>query len=163
VWKNCLKLRCFIFYPLFIMKKDMCDRPAHALMLMRIGVALLFLIPGIMKLMMPGAFQASMVEGGLGLGGAVAPIVTWLIIIAEVGGGLALLLGSKVPRCLYNLSAWVLLIITLTAMLMIRWQMGAGMDQDWVYLLMHVLTILCLLGLSITNPRCACSITGSDK
>ena len=73
------------------------DAPARLL------IALLFLIPGWMKLTAVGPTQAYMAMHGL------SPLLVWPTIALELGGGLAFLLGLWVRPVALLLAGWCLL------------------------------------------------------
>ena len=107
----------------------------------RIGLGLLFIFPGIMKLMNPG-----MIIGMLGGMGFPLPMVLgWLVIIAEVLGGIALLAGYKV-----NYVVWPLVVILVVATVAVYLP---DLAKNATQVLFHLLGILSLISLYYSGPR----------
>ncbi|MCB9809560.1 DoxX family protein [Candidatus Peribacteria bacterium] len=123
-------------------------------MLCRVGVFVLFFFPGLQKIQDPSSF-IPMIEAGFGLSGTVAVIVAWLVILAEVFGGLAILLGKLVPRSLYKFSVFGLLLVSLGILYLQT--ADPAMMMMWSTTL---LIILVLVGLLFSAPLCSMGITG---
>jgi putative oxidoreductase len=70
--------------------KAMNQDRSVALLVCRIGFAILFIWGGWLKLLNPGGFADQMAHEGMPMSG----IFPWLAIIIEIGGGLALLTGT---------------------------------------------------------------------
>ena len=106
----------------------------------RIGLGLLFIFPGIMKLMNPG-----MIIGMLGGMGFPLPMVLgWLVIIAEVLGGIALLAGYKVKYVVWPLV--VILVVATVAVYL------PDLAKNATQVLFHLLGILSLISLYYSGP-----------
>jgi uncharacterized membrane protein YphA (DoxX/SURF4 family) len=138
------------------MKKSFCccHNPALALGLVRVGVVILFLIPGIMKLMDPTMFQGMLTEL-FGAKGGMILFLYWLVVAFEILGSLFVFLGKLVPLKLYKISLLGLLIISLIALFLVHIP-----TKNIMPILFQVLTTLCLMGLFVTKPLCCCGILG---
>jgi putative oxidoreductase len=89
----------------------MNDYESYAPTVLRALLGLLFLVPGVMKLMNP-----PMIIGMLGsLGFPAAGFFGWLLILVEIAGGVALLAGWKVKY-----AVWPLAVVLLVAMLRVH-------------------------------------------
>jgi len=116
------------------------DLTAHSHWLLRIGFASVFLFHGVGKLVDPAAFAAMM---------GLPYLVAVLVALAEVGGGLAVLVGGLVRRdWLTRLGAGVTIPVLIGAIAMVHWgqwsfvpsethPMG-GMEFQVVLLLMAI-------------------------
>jgi uncharacterized membrane protein YphA (DoxX/SURF4 family) len=151
------------------MKKDTCDTSCCAnnalgLGLVRIGVGLLFLVMGLSKLMMPEMVQG-MLQNLLGVEAQASVIWYWILVIAEVGGGIVILLGKIVPKNLYYAalaaSAVVMIVALITAVI------PAVMDGTYPMakrdLMLHISTLLTIIGLMWMKPMCILGITGDKE
>ncbi|MBT4538902.1 DoxX family protein [Candidatus Woesearchaeota archaeon] len=78
----------------------------YAPTVLRAGLGLLFLLPGIDKLI-------GMLSGGHMLAGMIGSGLTWIVLLAEIIFGVALLVGWKV-----KLTVWPLVIIMAVAIFM---------------------------------------------
>ena len=78
----------------------------YAPTVLRAGLGLLFLLPGIDKLI-------GMLSGGHMLAGMISSGLTWIVLLAEIIFGVALLVGWKV-----KLTVWPLVIIMAVAIFM---------------------------------------------
>ncbi|MCF7812565.1 DoxX family protein [Candidatus Gracilibacteria bacterium] len=139
-----------------------CHNPALALFLVRIGVGLLFLLPGIDKWLGGVENFAGMLEGMVGLTGTAGLVAAWLVVLFEVLGGLFILLGKIVPKPLYKISVLGLFVISVVALLGVH--LPAATDQwagtNIVQLFFQVLATLGLVALWVTYPLCPLGITG---
>ena len=79
-------------------------------LVLRIALGLLFLVPGISKLMNPGGITGML--GGLGF--PIAPVFAWIVILSEIIFGITLLIGYKTKY-----TSWPLLIILVVATLLV--------------------------------------------
>lgn len=132
-----------------------------ALTLVRIGVAVFFIFFGALKLfgMGPDA-TAAMMESTLGLSGAIGAVAAWLVIIAELFGGIVILLGAMMPKQFYQFSLGVLVLITVVGFF------GAHAPKEMSEMLKelfwHLQIALAMLGLMMSEPKCAFGITGGQ-
>ncbi len=129
------------------------------LALTRIGVGLFFALFGLMKFM--GALKSDpqlfgMVEGIFGTGGMMLTVLVWGLVAAELGGGIMVILGKLVPKIMYQLSLVSFIIITVIGTVFMH--MGNVPQMLW-----HGMLMLILVGLIMSEPKCACGITGSKK
>ena len=109
----------------------------------RLGLGVMFLAAGIMKLMNPSGF-IGMVSG---MGLPMATLMGWLAIIAEVAGGAALVLGWKV-----RYAVWPLVIVLLVAIVAV-WlpQLSTNMMAP-VTILLQISAIASLVSLFLSGP-----------
>ena len=121
------------------------DGPIVAFWLIRMGVVLLFLIPGVMKFMNPDMFLG-MLEAKLGLFGVAKVIAYWAVVIVEIFGAILVAFGKFVPLVLYRLALLGFLVILLVATASVHWGNNMAM-------LSHFLMILNVLALLVTRPR----------
>lgn len=138
--------------------KSHCNNPVLGLMLPRIGVGLFFLVFGLMKIMDPSSVEG-MIGNLFGFSGILQTLTAWVLILAELVGGLFIILGSKVPLKLYKLSIMALIIVTIVGFITAH----AGADDMIKQLLWHVMLLLVMLGLLHSRPMCPMGITGSCK
>lgn len=111
--------------------------------LLRIALGLLFLIPGLSKLMNP-----SMVSGMLsGLGFPIAVVFTWILILIEIIFGVMLLIGIKT-----EIAVWPLFIVLLIALLLVGIPSFNMTDvQSIMNILWHLVGLAGLLTISSTG------------
>lgn len=101
---------------------------AQGIALLRVTLGLLFLVPGLSKLMDPAGITG-MLDG---LGFPAAALFAWIVIIIEVLGGAALILGKKMKH-----AVWALFIVLLVATLLVHLpafdmaNQGTVMDILW--------------------------------
>ena len=131
-----------------------CDNPALALGLIRVGIVLLFLIPGVMKFMNPDMFLG-MLEAKVGLTGLAKTAGYWAVVIVEVLGAIAVALGNLVPRMLYKVALLGFLVILIVAIATVHWGNSMGV-------LSHFLMMLNVVALIVTRPMCPIGVCG-DK
>jgi len=132
-----------------------CHKPALALLLVRIGVALLFIIPGIMKLLDPDMFMG-MLNLIFGWTGTMLVLMAWVVVLFEVVGGFFILLGKLVPHVVYKVSVLGIFIISLIALLSVHIPSG-----DIMGVVFQLFATLAVAGLWFTYPLCPLGITGS--
>ncbi len=132
-------------------KKEMCSMKCaqYAPTVLRVGLGVLFLVPGIMKLMNP-----AMVSGMLGqIGFPMATLFAWILILVEVVGGLMLITGFKTKFAVPPLVIVMLVAIFAVVVPTISGNLAAGA----VGLLFHVLALLGLVSVGMSGSG-ACSI-----
>lgn len=101
---------------------------AQGIAVLRVTLGLLFLVPGISKLMSPEGITGML----SGLGFPAAALFAWILIIVEVLGGAALILGKKMKH-----AVWALFIVLLVATLLVHLpaldfaNQGTVMDMLW--------------------------------
>jgi len=102
----------------------------------------LFILPGIMKLMNP-----AMISGMLGSMGFPAPtLFAWILIISEIGFGLAVLAGFKIKY-----TVWPLVVILLVATALVFAPMIGTDPSAPGQVLFHLLGIAALVSLFFTG------------
>lgn len=107
---------------------------------LRLLLGLLFVIPGLMKLMNPG-----MIIGMLGELGFPAPaFFGWLLLLSEIVFGVAVLVGWKV-----RYTVWPLVFIMLVAIFTVT---IPTMQGNPVTLLFHLAAVAGLVSLYLTGP-----------
>lgn len=125
-------------------------RRDYAPTLLRLGIAALFLSAGIPKLINP----AGPIGLLTGLGFPVPVLFAWLLIAAEVLGGLAMLVGWKVRYAAIPLA--IVLFVALVTVTLPLYVDGKGGLTNVMF---HVLGILGLISLMLTGAGAA----GLDK
>jgi len=129
-------------------------KPALALWLIRMGVGILFIVPGIMKLLNPEMFMG-MLNVLYGWTGSILVIMAWVVVLFEVVGGLCILLGKLVPRAIYKLSLLGIFVISLVALLSVHVPSG-----DITGMLFQVFATLAIIALWVTYPMCPLGFSG---
>lgn len=140
-------------------KKCCGDNPVMALGLARIGVGLFFTLFGAMKLFMMGPDAiVTMMSNLFGVTGAIALVMAWVVIITELAGGIAVLLGKLVPKSIYRLSLLGFAVITVVGFIAAH----TGQADTPKQLLWHGMLLFVILGLMAAAPRCPMGITGKS-
>ena len=109
----------------------------YGLAIIRMALGLLFIIPGIMKLLDPSGIIGLL--GGLGF--PAAGFFGWILILSEIFFGAALLVGWKV-----KMTVWPLILILLVALLTVTIP-GIGQPMGVIKVLFHILGIAGLVGI----------------
>ena len=133
-----------------------CDKPNLLPMLVRLGVALLFITTGVMKVVDPEMCRGMLAQS-IGLSGVMIGISYWLVVVFEALGGLFVLLGKLIPRVLYKLSLLGQFVIIAVAIVTVVLPGG-----NTIMLLFNLLLVLNIVGLYFSFPNCCCGITGSN-
>ncbi|MEK6914558.1 MAG: DoxX family protein [Nanoarchaeota archaeon] len=112
--------------------------------LLRIALGILFLVPGLAKLMDPG-----MITGMLsGLGFPVAPLFAWILILVEIICGALLIIGFKT-----EIAIWPLFVVLLVALLLVAIPSFDASKVDTIMaLLWHLVGLAGLLSINSTGP-----------
>ena len=131
-----------------------CNNPGLGLALVRIGVAVLFLIPGIMKFQDPNMFR-QMLFDAFGFQNTMNDVAVWVVIIFEALGGLMILLGKLIPKMIYKIAVLGIVIISLVALFGVHVPMGNTMG-----ILNQIMATMAALALLVTKPMCPCGMTG---
>lgn len=140
------------------MLKKICKKKKDiALMLPRLAMGVLFLVAGCSKLFMIGApaFALGVITPGFGINGIFALILAWFVILVEIIGGVALLIGKFIPSLLYKLLIALLMVILLVATIFVHIKMGDMMGS-----LSNLVLMTLLIQLSFVGPVCPFGITG---
>jgi len=121
-----------------------------------IVVGILFTVSGLMKLFMmtPEGFAQNMLVPVLGVSAGLALILSWLIIIVEVLGGIALLTKCKCSHGLYKVLVAGLIIILSMAIIFAHL-----MGQDY----MSALKDLVIIAVLISSVSSCCGGTCEMK
>ncbi len=123
--------------------------------ILRIFLGLLFLVPGIFKITNPAGIIGML--GGLGF--PLATFFGWLVILSEIGFGLALLLGYKVKY-----TVWPLIVIMIVAIFSVTLPGFIKNPTSAGSLLFHLLAIGGLLSVYFTGPgKCAVNCKSCRK
>lgn len=109
---------------------------------LRVMLGVIFLMPGVMKLLDPG-MPARMLAG---LGFPAATAWAWLLIAVEIVGGVLLLVGWKIKY-----AVWPLMVILLVATVLVHIPSVAQNPQNVMAVLFHVLGVAGLLSLFFTG------------
>lgn len=110
-----------------------------ALLLLRIGVGLIFVIAGWGKL--TGIEGVQGFFGNIGI--PMASVMAWVVALVEFLGGLMILIGYKV-----QIPGYLLAIIMLVAMFIIL----GGEDSDFGSIRLELMLLLTSLALTMTGP-----------
>lgn len=119
------------------MKNGFWNNPNVGLLLIRLGLAAIFIVSGTMKLMnVPGV---TAFFGKIG----VAPIFVYIVAIVELVGGISMLLGFWT-----RVSGWLLAINMFFAIYLVRYSAGFA-GTGYAY---ETMLLLAALGISFTGP-----------
>lgn len=120
----------------------------YSTMFLRVMLGLLFLIPGIMKIMTPDG-----IIGMLGtLGFPATTFFGWILILSEILFGLALIIGFKIEY-----AVWPLIIILAVAVLTVHIK-DVNNPMKWIDILLRITAIAALNLLRFTGPG-KCSVS----
>ena len=111
-------------------------------LLLRIGIALLFIPIGIGKLMNPSGIQGLL--GTIGFKASLAVFFGWIVLLSEIIFGISVLLGWKVKYTI-----WPLVIILLVALFAVTIPIAGFLNPNSLF---HILGILALLALFFKGP-----------
>ena len=126
--------------------KNKCS--LYAPTILRICVGLLFVLPGLLKLVNP-----SMVQGMLTQIGFPSPMFfTWVLILVEIIGGLMLIVGFKAKY-----AVWPLVVIMIVAIITTVVPQLVQSPMAVISLLFHLLAIGSLVSIYLSGPG-SCSI-----
>jgi uncharacterized membrane protein YphA (DoxX/SURF4 family) len=126
-----------------------------------IVVGILFLFSGLMKLfvMTPTGFAENMLVPVLGVGAGLALLLSWLIVIVETLGGIALLLKCKVPSKIFKTLMIGLAIILVVAIIFVHL-----MGQDFMGALKDLVILSVIIPMVChCSKGCHCSSKKCDK
>ena len=107
--------------------------------ILRLGLGILFFIPGLQKLANPGMIIGML--GGMGI--PLAALMGWLVILSEIVFGATILAGYKL-----KVTVWPLVVILIVALITVHipaWISGAPMAL--ISVLFHLLAIARLVSL----------------
>jgi putative oxidoreductase len=117
------------------------DKMMYGPLAVRIGLGVLFVAAGVMKLMMPSGF-IGMLAGMMPM----ATVLGWLVIAAEVLAGAAVLVGWRV-----RLTLWPLFVILAVATVTVWIPQWSANPMAPVVVLLHVASMASLLSLFFTG------------
>lgn len=124
----------------------MADVKKYGPLVLRIGLGVLFIIPGFMKLMNP-----AMIIGMLGeIGFPAAAFFGWVLLLSEIIFGISVLIGWKV-----RYTTWPLSIILLVAAISVWIPMLGENPMAPVVLLLHLTGIGGLVSLALSGAGAA--------
>ncbi len=119
--------------------KEKCDCRAYAPSVLRLGLGLLFVIPGLDKLF-------GMLGGGHMLAGMIGAGLTWIVLLAEIVFGAALLAGWKTKYTVWPL---IVIMVVATVMMVIP---NLSQPMGMINLLFHILAITGLVSVYFSGP-----------
>ncbi len=144
------------------MNSSKCPGPVMALFMVRMGVGIFFLGFGLIKLFVSGPEGVTgMMAGLFGVSGAIAQLLAWIVIITELGGGLAVILGKLVPRIIYQLAIWGFVTINIVGFMSANWLKNES-GFDIMQFLWHLMLLMVLVGLLLVGPKSPCGIIGDN-
>ena len=111
--------------------------------ILRVITGILFLLPGIMKLMDPSGITGML----SGLGFPAPSFLAWILLLSEIIFGASLIVGWKTRYTTWPLVV-VLLVATLTVAIAGALQNPAG----WINVLFHLLGIAALISIFSEGP-----------
>ena len=115
----------------------------YGLTILRVVVGLLFLVPGIMKLMNP-AGPTGMLTG---LGFPAPQILVWVLLLSEIIFGIALILGFKTKY-----TVWPLMIVFAVVLIFVAIPGALSNPAGWTNVIFHLLGIASLLIIFLEGP-----------
>ena len=121
-----------------------CDCKEYAPSVLRLALGLVFIIPGLQKLANP-AMIAAMLQG---MGFPAPTLLGWLVLLAEIIFGVAVLVGWKVKK-----TVWPLVVILAVALISVHipaWM--AAKPMALIGVLFHLLGIAALVSLYLSGP-----------
>ena len=121
-----------------------CDCKEYAPSVLRLALGLVFIIPGLQKLANP-AMIAGMLQG---MGFPAPTLLGWLVLLAEIIFGVAVLVGWKVKK-----TVWPLVVILAVALISVHipaWM--AAKPMALIGVLFHLLGIAALVSLYLSGP-----------
>jgi putative oxidoreductase len=115
----------------------------YAPTVLRVALGMLFLIPGLTKLANPGMIQGMLT----GMGMPVSGLLGWVVILAEVLGGAALIAGYKTKT-----AVWPLLAVLGVATVAVHLPALGESPMSTVNLLFHILGLAGLVSIYLSGP-----------
>ena len=114
-------------------------------LILRISLGLLFVVPGLSKLMNSGGI-IGMLDG---LGFPAASLFWWIVILSEIIFGAALIVGWKVRK-----TVWPLVVILVVATIATAIPVLGGGPMATIVFLFHLVGIAGLVSLYYTGSGC---------
>ena len=119
------------------------NNKGHGLAILRIVAGLLFLLPGIMKLMDPAGITGMLT----GLGFPAPSFLAWILLLSEIIFGASLIVGWKTKY-----TTWPLVIVLLVATLTVALPGALENPMGWVNVLFHLVGIGALISIFLDGP-----------
>ena len=119
------------------------NNKGYGLAILRIVAGLLFLLPGIMKLMDPAGITGMLT----GLGFPAPSFLAWILLLSEIIFGASLIVGWKTKY-----TTWPLVIVLLVATLTIALPGALENPMGWVNVLFHLVGIGALISIFLDGP-----------
>jgi len=115
----------------------------YGLAILRIITGLLFLLPGIMKLMDPAGITGMLT----GLGFPAPSLLAWVLLLSELIFGISLIAGWKTKY-----TTWPLVIVLLAATLTVALPGASENPMGWINVLFHLVGIGALISIFLDGP-----------
>ena len=119
------------------------NNKGYGLAILRIVAGLLFLLPGIMKLMDPAGITGMLT----GLGFPAPSFLAWILLLSEIIFGASLIVGWKTKH-----ATWPLVIVLLVATLTVALPGALENPMGWVNVLFHLVGIGALISIFLDGP-----------
>ncbi|NCO11340.1 DoxX family protein [Candidatus Pacearchaeota archaeon] len=119
------------------------NNKGYGLAILRIVAGLLFLLPGIMKLMDPAGITGMLT----GLGFPAPSFLAWILLLSEIIFGASLIVGWKTKY-----TTWPLVIVLLVATLTVALPGALENPMGWVNVLFHLVGIGALISIFLDGP-----------
>jgi len=119
------------------------NNKGYGLAILRIVAGLLFLLPGIMKLMDPAGITGMLI----GLGFPAPSFLAWILLLSEIIFGASLIVGWKTKY-----TTWPLVIVLLVATLTVALPGALENPMGWVNVLFHLVGIGVLISIFLDGP-----------
>jgi len=119
------------------------NNKGYGLAILRIVAGLLFLLPGIMKLMDPAGITGMLT----GLGFPAPSFLAWILLLSEIIFGASLIVGWKTKY-----TTWPLVIVLLVATLTVALPGALENPMGWVNVLFHLVGIGALINIFLDGP-----------
>lgn len=115
----------------------------YGLAILRIVTGLLFLLPGIMKLMDPAGITGML----SGLGFPAPSLFAWVLLLSEIVFGASLIVGWKTKY-----TTWPLIIVLAVATLTVALPGAMENPMGWINVLFHLVGIGALIAIFSDGP-----------
>lgn len=125
-----------------------CNK-GYGLVILRVMAGILFLVPGVMKLMDPAGITGMLA----GLGFPAASLLAWVLLLSEIIFGASLVVGWKTKY-----TAWPLVIVLVVATLTVALPAASESPMGWINVLFHLVGIGALITIALDGPG-ACAIS----
>jgi len=119
------------------------NNKGYGLAILRIVAGLLFLLPGIMKLMDPAGITGMLT----GLGFPAPSFLAWILLLSEIIFGASLIVGWKTKY-----TTWPLVIVLLVATLTVALPGALENPIGWINVLFHLVGMGALISILLDGP-----------